>query len=92
MSETYCLTWKFSDVIPQYYQELKRSKHFCDVTLACEEGDVFSAHKIILAASSPVLNGILLSNQHSNPFIYMKGVKSNDLLAILDFVSCPEQL
>ena len=58
------------------------------MTLACEEGDVFSAHKIILAASSPVLNGILLNNQHSNPFIYMKGVKSKDLLAILDFVYC----
>ena len=88
MSETYCLKWKFSDIIPQYYQELKRSKNFCDVTLACEEGAVFSAHKIILAAASPVLNGILLSNQHSNPFIYMKDVKSKNLLAILDFVYC----
>ena len=79
MSETYCLKWKFSDTISQYYQELKESKNFSDVTLACEEGAVFSAHKIILAAASPVLNGILLSHQHSNTFIYMKDVKSKDL-------------
>ena len=88
MSETYCLKWKFCDIIPQYYQELKETKNFCDVTLSCEEGDAFEAHKIVLAASSPVLDKILLSSQHSNPFIYMKGVKSKDLSALLDFVYC----
>ena len=88
MSETYCLKWKFSDTISQYYQELKESKNFSDVTLACEEGAVFKAHKIILAASSPVFDTILLSSQHSNTFIYMKGIKSEDLSAILDFVCC----
>ena len=89
MSETYCLKInEFHDSILEYYQELRENKNFGDVTLVCEEGAKFDAHTIILAASSPVLSNILLSNQHPKPFIYMKGIKSKDLSAILDFVYC----
>ena len=36
MSETYCLKWKFSDTISQYYQELKESKNFSDLDITLE--------------------------------------------------------
>merc|ERR1711868_165819 len=44
------------------------------------------AHKLILTASSPVLNTLLKRNKHSHPLIYMKGMKIKDLASIIDFI------
>ena len=44
------------------------------------------AHKIILAASSPFFMDILKRNKHPHPLIYMRGLKSEDLVAIVDFL------
>ena len=41
---------------------------------------------MILAASSPFFQRILKSNKHSHPLIYMKGMKTDDLTAIVDFL------
>ena len=60
------------------------------MTLACEDGQQFEAHKVILAASSPSLRHLLKANKHPHPLIYMRGVKSEDLDAILDFLYCGE--
>ena len=40
------------------------------------------AHKIIISASSPFFK----NNKHSLPLIYMKGIKANALVSVLDFV------
>ena len=61
-------------------------KEFTDVTLACEDGKQVEAHKVILAASSPFFKDILKRNKHPHPLIYMRGLKSEDLLAIIDFL------
>ena len=61
-------------------------KDFTDVTLACEDGKQVEAHKVILASSSPFFQSILKKNKHIHPLIYMRGVKSDDLLAIVDFL------
>ena len=57
-----------------------------DVTLACEDGQQIDAHKVILAASSPVFQNMLKSNKHPNPLIYMRGITSEDLRTIIDFM------
>ena len=44
------------------------------------------AHKVILAASSPFLQKLLGRNKHPHPLIYMRGMKSEDLSAIVDFL------
>ena len=44
------------------------------------------AHKVILSASSPSLKSLLKRNKHAYPLIYMRGMKSEDLLAIVDFL------
>ena len=44
------------------------------------------AHKVILAASSPFFQKLLGKTKHPHPLIYMKGLKSDDLLAIVDFL------
>ena len=49
---------------------IQEEKEFHDVSLACEDQQV-RAHKVVLAASSPKLRSILLSNPHPNPLIYL---------------------
>ena len=44
------------------------------------------AHKVILAASSPFFRNLLKMNKHPHPLIYMRGVKSENLLAVVDFL------
>jgi len=65
---------------------LRGDSDFADVTLACEDGKQFEAHKVVLAASSPFFKNILSRNKHTHPLIYMRGLKSNDLLAMIDFL------
>ena len=87
MSEKLCLQWNdFQDNIKSVFGNLRGDNDFADVTLACEDGQQVEAHKVILAASSPFFQKLLGRNKHPHPLIYMRGVKSDDLLAILDFL------
>ena len=87
MSETLCLNWNdFQDNVKSAFGNLRDDQDFADVTLACEDGQKIEAHKVILAASSPVLQNLLNLNKHPHPLIYMRGMKSEDLSAIIDFL------
>ena len=63
--------------------------HFCDVSIACED-KVIEAHKLVLSASSLVLNKILKKYPHPHPLIYLKGIRAVDMNALLEFVYCGE--
>ena len=65
--------------------DLRQDKELTDVTLACEDGQQVEAHKVVLIASSPFFLNILKRNKHSYPLIYMRGVKSENLTAMVDF-------
>merc|ERR1712204_62063 len=65
---------------------LREDTGFADVTLACEDGQQVEAHKVILAASSPFFLKLLRRNKHPHPLIYMRGLKSEDLVAMIDFL------
>ena len=87
MSEKLCLKWNdFQDNVSNAFATLADSLDFSDVTLACEDGQQVEAHKIILATSSPFFQNLLTTNKHPHPLIYMRGVKSEDLKAIMDFL------
>ena len=87
MSEMLCLQWNdFQDNIKSAFQNLREDSDFSDVTLACEDGQQVEAHKVILAASSPFFRKLLGRNKHPHPLIYMRGVKSYDIQAIVDFL------
>ena len=91
MSEKLCLQWNdFKENITIGFGSLREDGDFADVTLACEDGKQVEAHKVILAASSPFFKDILRRNKHAHPLIYMRGMKSDDLLAIVDFLYCGE--
>ena len=87
MSEKLCLQWNdFQDNVKSAFGNLRECTDFNDVTLACEDGRQIEAHKVVLAASSPFFQTVLKKNKHSHPLIYMRGVKSVDLMAIVDFL------
>ena len=87
MSEKLCLQWNdFQENVKNAFATLKGVTDFVDVTLVCEDGRQIEAHKVILAASSPFFENILKKNKNSHPLIYMRGVKSIDLLAMVDFL------
>ena len=87
MSEKLCLQWNdFEDNIKSAFGNLREDNDFADVTLACEDGQQVEAHKVILATSSPFFQKLLGRNKHPHPLIYMRGVKFDDLLAIVDFL------
>ena len=91
MSEKLCLKWNdFQENVNTAFGSLRDDNEFADVTLACEDGQQIEAHKVILAASSPFFQNLLKRNRHPHPIIYMRGVKSEDLLAIVDFLYCGE--
>jgi hypothetical protein len=90
-TEKFCLKWNdFRENVQTAFRELREDRDFADVTLACEDGHQVEAHKVILAASSPFFQDILRRNKHPHPLIYMRGLKAEDLVAIVDFLYCGE--
>ena len=87
MAEKLCLQWNdFQENVKNAFGQLRGNNDFVDVTLACEDGRQIEAHKVILASLSPFFQRVLKRNKHSHPLIYMKGMKSDDLTAIVDFL------
>ena len=87
MSEKVCLKWHdFQENVYKMFGSYRQDGDFADVTLACEDGEQIDAHKVILAASSPVFQSMLKRSKHSHPLIYMKGWRSEDLRTIIDFL------
>ena len=87
MSEKLCLQWNdFQENIKNAFGNLREDNDFADVTLASEDGQQVEAHKVILAASSPTFQKLLGRNKHPHPLIYLRGIKAQDLMAILDFL------
>ena len=91
MAEKLCLQWNdFKNNTIDALGRLREDEDFSDVTLACEDGQQVEAHKVILAVSSPLFQSLLKRNKHPHPLIYMRGMKSEDLKAIIDFLYCGE--
>ena len=65
-----------------FIPDLREDKKFTDVILACGDGLQVEAHKVVLIASSPFFLNILKRNKHSHPLIYMRGVKSENIIAM----------
>ena len=87
MSEKLLLKWNdFQENLNTGLVSLKGDEELSDVTLACEDGRKFETHNVILATSSPFFHNLLRTNKHKHPLIYVRGIKSEDLCAIIDFL------
>ena len=86
-SEKLCLQWNdFKENITSSFKELREDRDFTDVTLACGDGQQIEAHKVVLASSSPFFMELLKRNRHSHPIVYMRGLRSEDIVSIMDFL------
>jgi len=88
-SDNFCLRWNdFESNISTSFRELREDSEFFDVTLCCDNGtDIVPAHKVILAACSPLFRKILSRQKNQqNPFLYLKGIRLKELQAVLNFM------
>ena len=86
--DNYNLTWKtFSKHLTETVQEMFEDKSFANVTLVCEGQRQLRAHKFVLSARSSVFKSILQYNSaESNPLIILRGIRYEDMEAILQFM------
>jgi len=87
MSQALWLKWdNFQENTSLAFGTLRDDEDFSDVTLACGDGKQMETHKIILAAASPFFEKVFKRNRHEHPLIYLKGVKMENLQAVMDFI------
>jgi len=68
-------------------RELYCTKQFSDVTLVSDDLVEFLAHKTVLASASPKLKTLLAMSPHQqSAFLYLKGIKHQDLESILQYI------
>ena len=86
-SEKLCLQWNdFKENITFSFKALRDDKVLTDVTLACEDGKNIEVHKTVLASTSPFFMELLKKNRHPHPLVYMRGLSTEDLMAIVNFL------
>merc|ERR1711978_785910 len=86
-SERLCLKWNdFQENLNSAFGVLRNDQDFADVTLVCEDGTQIMTHKVILASSSPFFMEMLKKNKHPHPLIFMRGLKAEDLVPMVDFL------
>merc|ERR1712243_488182 len=93
------LTWNnYTDHLRAMLYDMMSSNDLTDVTLVTEDKKQFKAHKFILLASSPVFKSIIKDCFISSPFIFLRGIQSDVMEAILQFIYlgkasiCPDRL
>ena len=80
------LKWNdFHENIKVSFAELRDDKDFSDVTLACEDLEL-ETHKVILSSCSPFFRRLLKRSKHQHPLLYMRGLKADQLKAVVDFI------
>ena len=85
--EKLCLQWNdFHDSVTSSFRNLRDDQDFTDVTLASEDGQQIEAHKVVLIASSPFFLNLLKRNKHPQALVYMRGVKFEDLVSMVEFL------
>merc|ERR1712129_96837 len=86
-SEQFCLKWNdFETNIRNSFRELREGEEYFDVTLACDDGPLIEAPRIIISAGSALFREIFRKSKHPGPFVYLKGINSVYLGYILDFL------
>ena len=98
-AENFCLRWNdFESNVSLAFRELRDEGDFFDVNLACDEtpphARTLQAHKVILSACSGFFKKVLRDQMSApsptallaTPYLYLRGVRYNDLELLLDFM------
>ena len=76
----------FANQIVQTCSELYRNNLLTDVTLVCDDKVKIFAHKIVLSAGSSFFRDFFVTNVHEKPLLYLKGIRQQHLLPLLQFM------
>ena len=86
-SEQFVLKWSgYRANISDSFKQFQSNNNFCDVTLVCEDDKQLQAHKVVLSACSPFFLNILQKNPHPHPLLFLKGIRSEQLTPVIDFL------
>jgi len=85
--DKFCLNWNGYDAnIRESFRKIRENQRLSDVTLVTDDGQHIQAHKIILSAGSNFFNDIFMKSNHSNMLVYLKGISSDKLEPVIDFI------
>ena len=87
MMEQFNLNWHtYTDHLKEMMQSLMEAKNSTDVTLVCDDKSKLRAHKFVLSACSPMFHSIIEDLPQKDSVIYLRGVLSQEMKAILQFM------
>ena len=75
----------FEMKIVESFKSLRKENDFFDVTIACDD-DQIEAHRVVLAACSPVLKNIFQRHKQTHPVVYLKGTRMENLRSVINFM------
>ena len=81
--DKFCLKWNSFE---ENIRKLREDQRLFDVTLATDDGQHIQAHKVILSAGSHFFSDIFEKSNHTNMLVYLKGISSEKLEEVLDFI------
>ena len=85
--DKFLLNWDGYDAnFREYSRKIREDQRLFDVTLVTADGHHIQAHKIILSAGSNFFSDIFMKSNHNNMLIYLKGLSSEKLEPLIDFM------
>ena len=86
-TEKYLMKWDgFYENISNTFNILRGTPDFTDVTLVCNDNTRIEAHRVILSSGSTLFSSLLKGTQNAHPLIFLRGVKSEDMATIVNFI------
>ena len=84
----YKISWDgYSHHLTDALKYMRKYAIFSDVTIFCDEQKQFRAHRNILSSCSSVFRTLLESSVgYSDPIIYLRGIKHEEMESILQFI------
>ena len=73
----------YENHIKTSHKSFHQNPRFTDVTLITEDFEAIQGHRIILSQASPMFDKLMMFN---NPLVYLRGVKSEILKNILEYI------
>ena len=77
---------EFEQERTKLFHSFLKDQSLTDVTLVNDEDLEINAHKIILSSISPVLRKIFERRPQEQPILFLRGVKSDHLRALVDYI------
>ena len=85
--DKFCLNWNGYDTnIRESFRKLREDQRLSDVTLVTDDGQHMQAHKVVLSAGSNFFRDIFMKGNHSNMLVYLKGISSDMLEPVIDYI------